>query len=266
MARRILTSIFAHGLADETGAPDPVDFAASDRTALAIAREGTVLLRNQGLLPLPADTRRLVVIGARADRGVPSGGGSSQVIPRGGIAAKEQIGENSAMIFDPGSPLEAIRLQFPHARVTSMTARSRASGGAAAKADAVILFVDQYMTESADAQSLDLPGQQDRLVEAVTRANPRTAVVLETGGPVLMPWLDRTARCSRSLVSGAEGRRGDCRNPLRRRRSFGTPAGHLPGERRSIAPSEDSGRPERRADRTGRAGRTLRRDVHRCLR
>ena len=38
---------------------EPVDFAASDRTALAIAREGTVLLRNQGLLPLPADTRRL---------------------------------------------------------------------------------------------------------------------------------------------------------------------------------------------------------------
>ncbi len=61
MARRVLTSIFAHGLADGTDAPDAVDFTASDRTALAIAREGTVLLRNQGLLPLPADTRRLVV-------------------------------------------------------------------------------------------------------------------------------------------------------------------------------------------------------------
>src|ERR1700722_12889354 len=93
MARRILTSIFAHGLADEAEAPAPVDFAASDRTGLAVAREGTVLLRNQGLLPLAADTRSIVVIGAHADRGVPSGGGSSQVIPRGGIAAKELIGE-----------------------------------------------------------------------------------------------------------------------------------------------------------------------------
>ena len=117
MVRRILTSIFAHGLADRPGASEPVDFAASDRTALAIAREGAVLLRNQGLLPLSADTRRHLVIGAHADRGVPSGGGSSQVIPRGGIAAKEQIDENRAMIFDPGSPLEAIRLQFPRARV-----------------------------------------------------------------------------------------------------------------------------------------------------
>jgi beta-glucosidase len=206
MARRVLTSIFAHGLADRTDAPDPVDFTASDRTALAIAREGTVLLRNQGLLPLPADTRRLLVIGAHADLGVPSGGGSSQVMPPGGIAAKEQVGENQAMIFDPGSPLEAIRLQFPHARVDFNDGSSPARAAeAAAKADAVILFVDQWMTESADAQSLDLPGQQDRLVDAVTRANPRTAVVLETGGPVLMPWLPQSAAVLEAWYPGQKG-------------------------------------------------------------
>ena len=56
MVRRILTSIFAHGLADGKDAAEPVDFAASERTALAIAREGIVLLRNQSLLPLAADT------------------------------------------------------------------------------------------------------------------------------------------------------------------------------------------------------------------
>jgi beta-glucosidase len=206
MARRVLTSIFAHGLADRTDAPDRVDFTASDRTALAIAREGTVLLRNQGLLPLPADTRRLLVIGAHADRGVPSGGGSSQVIPRGGIAAKEQIGANSALIFDPDSPLDAIRLQFPHARVDfddgSVPARAAEAAG---KADAVIVFVDQYMTESVDTQGLDLSGQQDRLVDAVTRANPRTAVVLETGGPVLMPWLPQSAAVLEAWYPGQKG-------------------------------------------------------------
>ncbi len=206
MARRVLTSVFAQRLADQRGASTPVDFAASDRTALAIAREGTVLLRNQGLLPLAADTRSIIVIGAHADRGVASGGGSSQVIPRGGIAAKQQVGENQAMIFDPGSPLEAIRLQFPHARVDfddgSVPARAAV---AAANADAVVLFVDQYMTESADAKSLNLPGGQDRLVEAVTRANPRTAVVLETGGPVLMPWLEKTAAVLEAWYPGQKG-------------------------------------------------------------
>ncbi len=206
MARRVLTSIFAHGLADQRVASTPVDFAASDRAALAIAREGTILLRNQGLLPLPSDTRSIVVIGGHADRGAPSGGGSSQVIPRGGIAAKQQMGENQAMIFDPGSPLEAIRLQFPHTRVDfddgSVPARAAV---AAANADAVVLFVDQWMTESADAKSLNLPGGQDRLVEAVTRANPRTAVVLETGGPVLMPWLEKTAAVLEAWYPGQKG-------------------------------------------------------------
>ena len=48
MARRILTSIFAHGLADKTDGSDSVDFASSDRTALAIEREGVVLLRKSG--------------------------------------------------------------------------------------------------------------------------------------------------------------------------------------------------------------------------
>ncbi|MGH6797608.1 MAG: beta-glucosidase family protein [Roseiarcus sp.] len=206
MARRILTSIFAHGLADNTGAAPPVDFASSDRTALAIEREGVVLLRNQGLLPLSADTRRLVVIGAHADRGAPSGGGSSQVAPRGGIAATEPLGKNRAMIFDPGSPLEAIRLQFPRARVDFDDGSNPARAAkAAAEADAVILFVDQWMTESADAPSLKLPGEQDLLVDAVTRANPRTAVVLETGGPALMPWLDQTAAVLEAWYPGQMG-------------------------------------------------------------
>ncbi len=61
------------------------------------------------------------------------------------------------------------------------------------------------MTESADAQSLDLPGQQDRLVEAVARANPRTAVVLETGGPVLMPWLAQTGAVLEAWYPGQKG-------------------------------------------------------------
>jgi beta-glucosidase len=206
MARRVLTSIFAHGLADEPDASAPVDFAASDRIALLIARQGAVLLRNQGLLPLPAGTRRLVVIGAHADRGVPSGGGSSQVIPRGGIAAREQIDENRSMIFGPGSPLEAIRLQFSRARVDFDDGSSPARAAeAAANADAVLVFVDQYMTETADAPSLNLPRQQDRLIEAVTRANPRTAVVLETGGPVLMPWLEQTAAVLEAWYPGQKG-------------------------------------------------------------
>ena len=200
-------------------------------------------MRNQGLLPLPADTRRLLVIGAHADRGVPSGGGSSQVIPRGGNAAKEPIGRNQAMIFDPGSPLEAIQRQLPRARVDFDDGSSpERAAEAAAKADAVILFVDQYMTESADAQSLNLPGQQDHLVEAVTRANPRTAVVLETGGPVLMPWLEQTAAVLEAWYPGQKGGEAIA-ELLWAPPTLQDAAGDLPSQRRSVAPPEDPGDP-----------------------
>ncbi len=267
MARRILTSIFAHGLADKTSASEPVDFASSDRSALAIAREGTVLLRNQGLLPLSADMRSIVVIGAHADLGAPSGGGSSQVVPRGGIAAKEPLGENRAMIFDPGSPLEAIRLQFPRARVDYDDGTSLARAAkAAADADAVILFVDQWMTESADAPSLKLPGQQDRLVDVVTRANPRTAVVLETGGPVLMPWLAQTAAVLEAWYPGQKGAEAIAEILS----GAANPSGRLPvtfpNSEGQLPHPKISGRPQRRADWTRRTGRTLWRDVHRCVR
>ena len=263
MVRRILTSIFAHGLADETDAVGPVDFAASERTALAIAREGIVLLRNQGLLPLAPNTRRLLVVGSNADRGVPSGGGSSQVIPRGGIAAKEQVAENSAMIFDPGSPLDAIRRQFPHSRVDFDDGSDPARAAEkASKADAVVLFVDQYMTESADAQSLDLPGRQDRLVEAVTRANPRTGVVLETGGPVLMPWLSQTGAVLEAWYPGQKG--GEAIADILS--GAASPSGRLPVtfpvREDQLPHPKNSGRSERRANRAGWAGRTLQRDVH----
>jgi len=110
------------------------------------------------------------------------------------------------MIFDPPSPLEAIRRQFPGARVDFDDGASPARAAkAAAQAEAVILFADQWKTESADAPSLDLPGEQDALIDAVTRANPRTVVVLETGGPVLMPWLDRTAAVLEAWYPGEMG-------------------------------------------------------------
>ncbi|MGD0722155.1 MAG: glycoside hydrolase family 3 C-terminal domain-containing protein [Roseiarcus sp.] len=207
MARRILGAIFASGLYDSPPRPAPVDVAASDRTALAIAREGIVLLKNDAVLPLAADAGRLAVIGAHADRGVLSGGGSSQVVPRGGVAATEPSRDgDGALVFDPSSPLEAIRRQFPRARVAYDDGRDRARAARlAAGAATAIVFVDQWMTETRDARDLALPDAQDELVAAVARANSRTIVVLETGGPVLMPWLGRVAAVLEAWYPGQKG-------------------------------------------------------------
>jgi len=206
MAGRILVSIFACGLADDPAKTQAFDPKAVAATARRIEQEGAVLLRNDGVLPLPATLRRVLVVGAHADRGVPSGGGSSQVIPRGGIALKELEGANRAMVFDPSSPLEALRRRLPAAEIDNDDGLdAERAAGKAAGAGAVVLFVDQYLSEGADAPNLAVPNGQDRLVERVARANPRTIVVLETGGPVLMPWLDRTAAVLEAWYPGQEG-------------------------------------------------------------
>jgi beta-glucosidase len=206
MARRILTSIYAAGLVDDPPHFDPTGPASAEQTALEIEREGAVLLRNQGLLPLAAETRSIAVIGARADAGTLAGGGSSQVAPRGGVAAKVQIDKDHAEIFDPSSPLAAIRKQFPRAQVVWDDGRDVARAvKAAAAAEVAIVFADQWRTEGADVVGIALPNGQDRLIDAVARANPRAAVVLETGGPVAMPWLQRTAAVIEAWYPGQRG-------------------------------------------------------------
>ena len=64
-----------------------------------------------------------------------------------------------------------------------------AAVAAARQADVAIVFANDAQGEGMDRTSLSLPGDQDQLISAVARANRRTIVVLNTGGPVLMPWL-----------------------------------------------------------------------------
>src|SRR5579875_1014400 len=64
---------------------------------------------------------------------------------------------------------------------------------AARQAKVAVVFVNDVTSEGMDRTSLVLPGDQDRLISAVARANPRTVVVLHTAGPVLMPWLPKVA-------------------------------------------------------------------------
>ena len=69
----------------------------------------------------------------------------------------------------------------------------RDAAAAAAKADVAVVFVGHLVGEGMDRTHLRLAADQDALIEAVAKANPRTVVVLTTGGPVTMPWLGRVA-------------------------------------------------------------------------
>lgn len=78
---------------------------------------------------------------------------------------------------------------------------------AARAADAVVLVVgtnDDWESEGEDRASMDLPGRQDELVDAVLAANPRTVVVVNTGSPVTMPWAERAGAILQCWFGGQE--------------------------------------------------------------
>jgi beta-glucosidase len=68
-----------------------------------------------------------------------------------------------------------------------------AAVAAARRADVAIVFANDAQGEGMDRDTLSLPGDQNQLIDAVGHANRRTVVVLNTGGPVLMPWLNRVS-------------------------------------------------------------------------
>ncbi len=75
---------------------------------------------------------------------------------------------------------------------------------AARAASTAVVFVAAPSSESADRPSLSLPGDQDTLIEAVARANPRTVVVINSSGPILMPWLSQVAGVVEAWFPGEE--------------------------------------------------------------
>jgi beta-glucosidase len=83
-------------------------------------------------------------------------------------------------------------------------AQWQAAIDAAKAADVAVVFVNDIRTEGADLSTLKLPGDQDNLIEAVAAVNPRTVVVLNTGGPTLTPWRDNVAAILEAWYPGQE--------------------------------------------------------------
>lgn len=228
MARRILRSMFAAGIVDrrDGSAPATIDFAADTRVAQADEEEGIVLLKNAGgILPLPRTGKGLLIVGGHADRGVLSGGGSSTVYPVGGNAVPGLApGWPGPQVYLPSAPLGAIMGQVPQADIRYLDGDdSAAAAREAAQAQRVIVFATQWAAESQDV-ALSLDGDQDKLISAVAAANPHTVVVLESNGPVLMPWLANVAAVLEAWYPGSGG------GPAIARVLFGEvdPSGRLP--------------------------------------
>lgn len=211
MVHRILRSLFAKGAFDHPAAPAPIDFAAHGDVSQRVAEEAITLLKNaNGRLPLAPTLAHVALIGGHADLGVlGGGGGSSEVTPPGGAALKILHPEADFEVYESylgTPPVTAIAKRLAPGAVAFETGEDIDKAVAAAKAaDVAIVFATQWTSESIDAPDLSLPNHQDDLIAAVAAANPHTIVVLETGGPVLMPWLDQVEGVVEAWYPGLRG-------------------------------------------------------------
>jgi len=208
---RILRSMFATGVIDDPPQKSVVDVMAGFETAQRIAEEGMVLLKNEkNVLPLDASrVKSIAIIGGHADVGMISGGGSAQVDPPGGNAIMPP-GRRATMwgvpVWFPTSPLKAIRAKAPNAKVEFDPGTDLDSAASLAKgADVALVFAWRAESEGADAPNMSLPGNQNELIAKVAAANPNTIVVLETGNPVTMPWLDQVSGVLEAWFAGSSG-------------------------------------------------------------
>jgi beta-glucosidase len=74
----------------------------------------------------------------------------------------------------------------------------------AAKSDVAIVYANDFESEGSDLDNIDLPGDQNQLIDAVANANPNTVVVLNTGSAVTMPWLDKVKSVFEAWYPGQE--------------------------------------------------------------
>ena len=196
LLRRRFYAMFRLGQFDRPLAETPIDAAGHGRLARTMAEESAVLLKNEGaVLPLDASSlRSIALIGPPAyARDARTGGeGSSQVVPLYTI-----------------SPLQGLRdalqdLNSPATVIYNDGADLSAAAALAASSDIAIVMVGDTLTEGADRPGLSLPGNQDGLVSAAAKANPRTIVVLKNGGPVLMPWIGQVRAVLEAWYPGSE--------------------------------------------------------------
>lgn len=174
----------------------PANLGDHDDLARRAAAQSSVLLTNDGILPLdPGAT--VALIGAFAEHPRFQGSGSSLVNPTRVTTAAKAMAER-AVTFDyaPGyDPLAAGRDDRLIAQAVSLARESDV---------AVVLagLPGTYESEGFDRSDMNLPAQHDALIEAVCQANPRTVVVLSNGAPVAMPWVAAPAAILESYLGG----------------------------------------------------------------
>lgn len=183
------------------------------QTALTVAQEGIVLLKNDGnALPIdPETTQTIAVIGENATRSMLGGGSSElkgikEVSPLEGIKAafpKAQILWSMGYASGPEAYGRVVPSPFP------ADSLEKAALEVAAKADRIIYVggivkAHKQDMEGGDREDMKLPFGQDEFLAKLLSVNKNVVVVLVSGNAVEMPWLDQVPAVVESWYLGSE--------------------------------------------------------------
>ncbi len=220
------------------------------RTALDVARESIVLLKNEcNLLPLDEHTiNKLLIVGANADRIHSNGGGSAvikalhEVSPLLGLNGT--LGGNVEIEYVEGYAAQQVNQDeswqeeslenstgsnandAEHARALRDEAVAKAREYA--EAGNPVLFIGgldhEHDLEGRDRTDMRLPYGQDELIEALLDAAPNTVLAFVAGSPIEMPWADKAKAIVWNWYAGCESGTALAEVLLGRV----NPSGHLP--------------------------------------
>ncbi|HTN20955.1 MAG TPA: glycoside hydrolase family 3 C-terminal domain-containing protein [Pelobium sp.] len=214
--RRILRIMFKTNMIDGKRKPGAYNTKEHQQTALKVAEEAIVLLKNNSnILPLKKSVKSIAVIGQNAVRENSMGGGSSQVKAKYEITPlqglKNLLSNNANITYSQG---------YKIARNQKADEKMIAEAVVAAKkAEVAIIYCgwthgydynkwsdNAFDAEGVDKPNMNMPFGQDELIKAVLNANPHTVVVLMGGGPIdISAWEKDAPAILEGWYAGMEG-------------------------------------------------------------
>jgi beta-glucosidase len=214
--RRILRVMYAtHMMGDAKRQSGSHNTKEHQATALKVAEEGIVLLKNDGILPMKKTVQRIAVIGANATRQNAGGGGSAQLQAKYEISPlqglKNELGDKATITYAPGYKIARGQQADPQLIAEAVAAAKNAEvvvyvGGSFHGYNYKVWTDNAYDAEDTDKPDMNMPFGQDELLRAVQVANPNTVVVLLGGGPIdVSAWVHQTKALVEAWYPGMEG-------------------------------------------------------------
>lgn len=169
------------------------DVAAHHALARTTAEQSAVLLKNEDILPLQKD-KKIAFIGEFAKVPRIQGGGSSHINNTSVESALDAAGDSVS--YAQGFHIDE--------ETTDETLLQEAIT-LAKESDVAVIFAglpDSFESEGFDRTHLNMPANQNELIARISEVQPNAVVVLHSGSPIAMPWLDKVAGVLQMYLAG----------------------------------------------------------------